>query len=222
MSSTLTYEVDTLEIIAILYVSAYLHFCEKEPRCIVTTKDKVIEAAVELVNEKGYKGATTKAIADRAGVNEVTIFRHFGNKRGIVQAAVEKYAFAEPLFDYFRRHIVWDIERDLKMLTKQYQALLTDKQFLILLSLKEANQFPELNDMLSRIPQKYKFILEDYFQDMIKRNKIKEIDVPTAVDSFIFLNFGFFMMKRRMLKEGEMSVTMFVDNHIDLFIQSLR
>lgn len=188
----------------------------------MTTRDKVIEATVELVNEKGYKGATTKEIAERAGVNEVTIFRHFGNKKGIVQAAIDKYAFAEPLFDYFLEHIVWDIEQDLKMLTKQYQTLLTEKQFLVLLSLKEAHQFPELNDMLSRIPQKYKSILENYFHDMIQKKKMKEVDVPTIVDSFIFLNFGFFMMKKRILDEEEMSVNMFVDHHIDAFIQSFR
>jgi|SRR5690625_166433 len=188
----------------------------------MSTRDKVIEAAVELVNEKGYKGATTKAIANRAGVNEVTIFRHFGNKKGIVEAAVEKYAFAEPLFDYFSDHIIWDIEKDLKMLAKQYQVLLHEKQFLILLSLKEANQFPELNEMLSRIPQKYKYILEDYFNHMIQKEKIKKVDVATTVDSFIFINFGFFMMKKRMLPDEEMTIDMFVESHIDLFIQSIR
>jgi len=73
---------------------------------MMSTKDKVIEATVELVNEKGYKGATTKEIAKRAGVNEVTIFRHFGNKKGIVEAAVEKYTFAGPLFDYFYDRVV--------------------------------------------------------------------------------------------------------------------
>lgn len=44
-----------------------------------STQDKIIDAALALVNEQGYKGATTKAIAALAGVNEVTLFRHFGN-----------------------------------------------------------------------------------------------------------------------------------------------
>src|SRR5690625_1083966 len=188
---------------------------------MTSTRDKVIEATVELVNEKGYKGATTKEIAQRAGVNEVTNFRKFGNKKGIVQAAVEQYAFAEPLFEYFAGHLVWDIEKDLKMLTKQYQTLLNEKQFLILLSLKEANEFPELNEMLSRIPQKYKTILEDYFQTMIEKKKIKKVNISVTVDSFIFLNFGFFMMKRRMFSEEEMTIQTFVENHIDSFIKSI-
>lgn len=116
----------------------------------ISTEDKIIEAAIELVYEKGYKGATTRAIAQRANVNEVTIFRHFGNKKGIVEAAIQKYAFVELLENTFAEKVVWDIEKDLKMLVREYQALLDQKKTVILLALRESNEFPELNDMLKR------------------------------------------------------------------------
>lgn len=67
----------------------------------LSTKDRIIEATVELVNEKGYKGATTKEIAERAGVNEVTLFRHFGNKKGIVEAVIQKYGSIDLLENTF-------------------------------------------------------------------------------------------------------------------------
>ena len=38
------------------------------------TRNRIIRAAIELVDEQGYKGATTRAIAERAEVNEVTLF----------------------------------------------------------------------------------------------------------------------------------------------------
>src|SRR5690625_3953515 len=188
----------------------------------MSTKDKVIEATVELVNEKGYKGATTKEIAKRAGVNEVTIFRHFGNKKGIVEAAVEKYTFAGPLFDYFYDRVVWDIEQDLTMLARQYRTLLHENQFVILLSMREANQFPELNQLISRAPQKYKHILENYLTEMMEKKKIKQGDIPTIVDNFIFLNFGYFMMKNRIDSNQEMAIDTFIEHHIHVFIQSIR
>nr|WP_330361482.1 helix-turn-helix domain-containing protein [Enterocloster bolteae] len=39
------------------------------------TGQNIIDAAMELVVERGYTATTTKDIAKRAGVNECTIFR---------------------------------------------------------------------------------------------------------------------------------------------------
>ena len=52
------------------------------------TQAALIRATTELVAEAGYHGATTKAIAERAGVSEGTIYRHFPDKRALFAAAV--------------------------------------------------------------------------------------------------------------------------------------
>jgi AcrR family transcriptional regulator len=52
----------------------------------VDTESKILAAAVELIAERGYVATTTSSIAERAGVNEVTLFRRFGNKAGILAA----------------------------------------------------------------------------------------------------------------------------------------
>jgi AcrR family transcriptional regulator len=49
----------------------------------------ILQAAADLFGERGYKAATTRAIAERAGVNEVTLFRRFGSKRGVLEALGE-------------------------------------------------------------------------------------------------------------------------------------
>jgi AcrR family transcriptional regulator len=56
------------------------------------TGDAILTAAAELIGERGYKGTTTRAIAERASVNEVTIFRRFGSKQGILRALGESWA----------------------------------------------------------------------------------------------------------------------------------
>jgi AcrR family transcriptional regulator len=53
------------------------------------TRQRIIEAATALFGETGYSRASTRAIAERAGVNEVTIFRHFGNKETLLVACIE-------------------------------------------------------------------------------------------------------------------------------------
>ena len=56
------------------------------------TGDAILKAAAELIGEHGYKGTTTRAIAERAGVNEVTLFRRFGSKQGVLRALGELWA----------------------------------------------------------------------------------------------------------------------------------
>lgn len=188
-----------------------------------STQDKIIDATVALVNEKGYKGATTREIAERAGVNEVTLFRHFGNKKGIIEAVIEKYGFVDELVGTFKKGIIWEIEHDLKMLARAYQELIEKKRQVILISLKEAGQFPELDAMLARIPQASKKALEEYLREMIRLGKMKDLPVETISTSLLFMNFGYFIMKTRISPITEqLSLDAFIDENMTLFIQTLK
>lgn len=51
-------------------------------------RDKILRAASELYAETGFRGTTTRQIAQRAGVNEVTLFRHFGSKHALLHEAI--------------------------------------------------------------------------------------------------------------------------------------
>lgn len=53
---------------------------------------RIVAAARELFAERGYQGTTTRAIAERAGVNEVTVFRRFTNKAGVLRAIADELA----------------------------------------------------------------------------------------------------------------------------------
>lgn len=56
------------------------------------TGTAILTAAAGLFGERGYKGTTTRAIAERAGVNEVTVFRRFGSKQGVLRALGEMWS----------------------------------------------------------------------------------------------------------------------------------
>jgi AcrR family transcriptional regulator len=51
-------------------------------------RQKILNAATELYAETGFRGATTRQIAQKAGVNEVTLFRHFGSKTALLHEAI--------------------------------------------------------------------------------------------------------------------------------------
>jgi len=49
----------------------------------------ILQAAVELFSQHGFKGATTKEIAKASGVSEAMLFRHFENKDALYEAIIE-------------------------------------------------------------------------------------------------------------------------------------
>jgi AcrR family transcriptional regulator len=51
-------------------------------------RDKILAAAVQVYAETGFRGATTRRIAAEAGVNEITLFRHFGSKLALLSEAI--------------------------------------------------------------------------------------------------------------------------------------
>jgi AcrR family transcriptional regulator len=57
---------------------------------IISTRQRLIHAATELFAAQGITETTTKAVAELAKVNEVTLFRHFGNKHGLVLAVISE------------------------------------------------------------------------------------------------------------------------------------
>lgn len=51
--------------------------------------DRIVEAAARLVEAGGLGAATTRAVADAAGVQAPAIYRAFGDKRGLLDAVAE-------------------------------------------------------------------------------------------------------------------------------------
>jgi AcrR family transcriptional regulator len=57
------------------------------------TRERILAAGCELLGEvsiRDWRGLTIRAVADRAGVNERTVYRHFTNERGLRDAVMRR------------------------------------------------------------------------------------------------------------------------------------
>ena len=98
--------------------------------------------------EEGFWGMTTRELALRAGVNEVTLFRRFGSKAGLLCAAVN-HVFARVPFA--RPELTGELRRDLEAVVGAY--LETRRAFgpLLQVLLSEAKRFPELDPAFGEV-----------------------------------------------------------------------
>jgi AcrR family transcriptional regulator len=58
------------------------------------SRDRILEAAARVYAQYGFRGATTRLIAQEAGVNEVTLFRLFGSKSQLFDELLNKQLHA--------------------------------------------------------------------------------------------------------------------------------
>ena len=56
----------------------------------MNVRDQLLLAAARVYADGGYHGATTRRIASAAGVNEITLFRHFGSKDVLLREALAR------------------------------------------------------------------------------------------------------------------------------------
>jgi AcrR family transcriptional regulator len=57
------------------------------------TRDRIVSAGSELLHRssiRDWRGLTVRAVAERAGVNERTVYRYFGNERGLRDAVMQR------------------------------------------------------------------------------------------------------------------------------------
>src|SRR5579871_63129 len=74
-----------------------LELQKKKTRDREATRQKLLHAAVKVFATQGYEGATTRAIADEAGVAEALIQRYFNGKQGLLNASLKDFADFEKL-----------------------------------------------------------------------------------------------------------------------------
>jgi AcrR family transcriptional regulator len=143
------------------------------------TRKRIISAAMQLFGQAGYAEATTRRIAKAAGVNEVTLFRHFGNKKGLLMACLEAFN-ASGFAARFEAELTGSYPDDiLRMAHLQMQDTAANFEVLRLL-LCDARHIPELREALMAGGRGNLARLSRYFQRQIDTGIVRP-DLPAEV-----------------------------------------
>lgn len=156
------------------------------------THDRIISAARELFEKKGFAAATTKEIADLAKVSEITLFRHFENKRNLFEQTIKDSMRQYKISEYIKNDATYELEHDLT--TIAYHMMETYKQNSPLLAMimrdKIRGSVPEMN--VKHDEHCLEKSLLEYFSTMKKTGKISA-DPNMAIKFFITNITGYFM-----------------------------
>lgn len=156
----------------------------------MSTKDKLIEAAIKLFEEKGYSGTTTAAIAASAGVADVTLFRHFGSKEVIFKEALKKIQNSGEL-ELFEDNKQLDYMGTILYASRKLCKYFIKENRTIRMMLFESIRNPLLCNFLTEGPMKNIKYLSRYFSSLISDGILKSGDPKVYAESLVSLVFGY-------------------------------
>src|SRR5690349_7224282 len=145
----------------------------KPPNAEGDTRQRILASALQVFLQKGYAGATTRAIAMQAGVNEVTLFRHFGNKHSLLTAVVTEYSPLPDLKTFLEKQLSGDYDYDLKQLTAHLINRIMQQPDLTPLLVMETRQFPELKDTMMGLFSELLALLAQYFDSQQRLGNVR-------------------------------------------------
>ncbi|WP_155591401.1 TetR/AcrR family transcriptional regulator [Lysinibacillus cavernae] len=158
------------------------------------TKDKILTAATSLMTERGYSNVSVKDIAIVAGVSEMTVFRHFETKMGILHAVLHKHSYIPYFEQFFSQNLSGDVANDLKQIANTYLAFMEKNKPIFLITTQDRSMLPELmNTISNNQTQQLQQLVAAYFQYQIEQGKIREIDTKAQAIVFLTSLFGFFV-----------------------------
>jgi AcrR family transcriptional regulator len=155
-------------------------------------RQQVLDAAVREFAASGFHGATTDAIARRAGISQAYVFRLFGSKKQLFLAAVE--LGTDRIEEGFRTAARGSIARDpgslLDAMGEAYRGYLEDRELLLVQMHSYAassdpdiraavrTRFEELWALVARLSGAGPEALQQFFSCGMLMNVAATIDMP--------------------------------------------
>jgi AcrR family transcriptional regulator len=164
---------------------------EEDERYQSETAQRIIQAAARVFSKQGYAGATTRAIAAEAGVNEVTLFRHFGSKKNLMLAVINQRSVMPRVRTALTGQLTGDYRQDLLHIGTHFLASTSERRNEILMTLFEAQRLPEIRDIIAEVPLQQQKALGQYLRRQIEQGVVREVDPDWAAQAFFGMFFAY-------------------------------
>lgn len=130
------------------------------------SRERILYAAARVYAQHGFRGATTRLIAQEAGVNEVTLFRIFGSKSALLKEVVEQSSINTLCPDLPTDPV--DPEKEVTAWVQAYFGGLTARRSLVRTTMGEIEERPDVGFCIAQGPIAANNALREYVRRLQK------------------------------------------------------
>ena len=113
----------------------------------IVPDEQIYRATIEMIVNRGYANATTKQIAEAAGISEVTMFRKYGNKAQLVKQALN--SLVEQIDFESAVQYTGDVKTDLLRVAHMYQGSAEENGIFFYSMLLEVSRSQEIAELVN-------------------------------------------------------------------------
>ena len=187
------------------------------------TRQRILDAAERVFSRDGFQGATTREIAREAGVNEVTLFRHFRTRDDLLRESILCRSMAPeeligPTSEWER-----DLPGQLEDYVRKYYEKLLDREALVRAVVGEGRILPPaVRETLLTKMAPVRAALIERLEAAKKAGYVNpDVDLGCAVDILRdTVHTG--MLRHTMYGPGGYSVDTYLHTVVAIFLQGIR
>ena len=186
---------------------------------------KIIQAAMYVFSRSGFSGATTRKIAQKAGISEAMIYSHFKDKEDLYSAIIDqKIQESEPLYyplDAMRKK---DDERVFETIVSNFMQRYSEDTTFLRLLLFSALEGHELAGMFVAGPVRRFFeFLAEYMRERIDEEAFKPVNPEIASRCLVGMVHYFVLLKKIYGDETLQSIELneAIETMINIFCRGL-
>ncbi|MBV8174472.1 MAG: TetR/AcrR family transcriptional regulator [Verrucomicrobia bacterium] len=187
------------------------------------TRQRLLDAAAQTFSRDGIQGATTREIAREAGVNEVTLFRHFKSKEQLLRAVLQRGLASEAAV--MDQHSSWkeDLRGNMEKYARHHYSHLEKKEGLARAFLAEANVLPKsiqtmIADVIRPVRERLIAIMTDAQQAGVVRS---DLNVECALDAFKNALYAALLRQGAYLPRNY-STDAYIDTIVEIFVRGIE
>ena len=189
---------------------------------VLRTRARILAATRLLYANKGSRGTTTREVADRAEVNEATVFRHFGTKQQLLAAMLNHYNSDSNLSDVFDALLRCStVDEQLNVLGRSAIEALRRKQDLIRIAMGEEMANPQNTTCVWRIPTEVRLRVSSFFAEKVAAGELRG-DPDLLGRTFMSLIFSYVMVGTLWAELGDKPQEQIVASMVDIFLNGAR
>jgi len=187
------------------------------------TRQRIIEAAERVFSRDGFQGATTREIAREAGVNEVTLFRHFRSRDELLRQTILCHSIAPEELIGPRSEWERDLPGQVEAYVRKYYEMLLEKEALVRAVVGEGRLLPPAvrETLMAKMVPVRATLIERLGAAKAAGYVNPEIDLGCAVDILRdTVHTG--MLRHTMYGTGSYSVDTYLQTVAAIFLQGIH